>query len=74
MDKKLNISLLLTYEDIIGLFCVQKMEEIKMLESLVIVVCAIVVVAACVFAWWIENGPEKKSKEENENKAEGGMR
>ena len=36
-----------------------------MLDNLVIVVGVIVIVAACVLAWWIENGPEKKNKDEN---------
>lgn len=37
-----------------------------MLEKLVIVIAGIVVVAACVFAWWMENRPEKKNKDEIE--------
>ena len=31
----------------------------KMLETIVIVVCAIVCIGVAGFAWWMENAPEK---------------
>ncbi len=37
-----------------------------MLDNLVIVIAGIVLIVASVFAWWIENGPEKKNRNENE--------
>lgn len=30
-----------------------------MLEAIIIVVCAAVCIGAAVYAWWMENGPEK---------------
>lgn len=31
----------------------------KMLETIIIVVCAAVCIGAAGFAWWMENGPDK---------------
>ena len=31
----------------------------KMLETIIIVVCAAVCIGAAAYAWWMENGPEK---------------
>lgn len=30
-----------------------------MLETVVIIVCAVICIGAAGFAWWMENGPEK---------------
>lgn len=30
-----------------------------MLETIIIIVCAAVCIGAAVYAWWMENGPEK---------------
>lgn len=34
-------------------------EDLKMLETIIIVVCAVVCIGAAGFAWWMENGPDK---------------
>lgn len=30
-----------------------------MLETIIIVVCAVICIGAAGFAWWMENGPDK---------------
>lgn len=31
----------------------------KMLETIIIVICAVICIGAAGFAWWMENGPDK---------------
>ena len=36
-----------------------------MLETIIIVVCAVVCIGAAAYAWWMENGPEKDDSDES---------
>lgn len=39
---------------------------IKMIENILIGVFAVIILGGAVAAWWIENGPEKKDKNEGD--------
>lgn len=48
-------------------FILRAKELMKMFENILIGVFAVVILGGAVVAWWIENGPEKKDKDEKEN-------
>lgn len=43
----------------------KKVEELNMLESIVIIICVAVCLGAAIFAWWMENGPERHKDDDS---------
>ncbi len=50
------ISMLPVTQNVSSSIC--RTEDLEMLETVVIVVCAVICIGAAGFAWWMENGPE----------------
>ena len=53
----------------IGLICVQKRRK-NMFDKIVVAVCVIVCLTAGIWGWWLENGPSKNAKKEEEEPME----